>query len=107
MSALTGIEIYLFGIAIVLFFLLLILEKKFPYMAIPKEDLKASFKTNTGAFLLNNVIMSIFSLSSLILVASNYSNFGLLGAMDDGPVKWIISFILFDFAVYVLSLIHI
>ena len=29
MSALTGIEIYLFGIAIVLFFLLLILEKKF------------------------------------------------------------------------------
>jgi sterol desaturase/sphingolipid hydroxylase (fatty acid hydroxylase superfamily) len=101
MSALTGIEIYLFGIAIFLFFLLLILEKKFPFMAIPKEDLKGSFKTNTGAFLLNNVIMSIFSLSSLILVASNYSNFGLLGAMDDGPVKWIISFILFDFAVYV------
>ena len=101
MSALSGVEGYLFGGAIVLFFLLLIIEKKFPYMQIPKYELKASFKTNTGAFLINNVIMSVFSLSSLILVASNYSNFGLLGGMDDGPLKWILSFILFDFAVYV------
>mgnify|MGYP003351167638 CR=1 FL=1 len=101
MSALSGVEGYLFGGAIVLFFILLIIEKKFPYMQIPKYELKASFKTNTGAFLINNVIMSVFSLSSLILVASNYSNFGLLGGMDDGPLKWILSFILFDFAVYV------
>jgi sterol desaturase/sphingolipid hydroxylase (fatty acid hydroxylase superfamily) len=69
-------------------------------MPIPKEALKASFKTNTGAFLLNNVIMSLFSLSSLVLVASNYSHYGLLGTMQDGPLKWILSFILFDFAVY-------
>jgi len=101
MSALSGIEGYLFGGAIILFFILLIVEKKFPYMPLSKEELKASFKTNTGAFLLNNVIMSLFSLSSLVLVASNYSHYGLLGRMEDGPLKWVLSFILFDFAVYV------
>ena len=95
-----GIEGYLFSGAVILFIILLILEKKYPYMPIPKEALKASFKTNTGAFLLNNVIMSLFSLSSLVLVASNYSHYGLLGTMQDGPLKWILSFILFDFAVY-------
>jgi len=96
-----GIEGYLFSGAVILFIILLILEKKYPYMPIPKEALKASFKTNTGAFLLNNVIMSVLSLSSLVLVASNYSHYGLLGSMQDGALKWILSFILFDFAVYV------
>ena len=51
-----GIEGYLFSGAVILFIFLLILEKKYPYMPIPKEALKASFKTNTGAFLLNNVM---------------------------------------------------
>lgn len=63
-------------------------------MPIPKEALKASFKTNTGAFLLNNVVMSVLSLSSLVLVASNYSHYGLLGDMNDGALKWILSFVL-------------
>lgn len=57
-----GIEGYLFLAAFFLFIVLLIVEKKYPYMPISKEDLKASFKTNTGAFLANNVLMSIFSL---------------------------------------------
>lgn len=96
-----GIEGYLFASAVILFIILLILEKKYPYMPIPKEALKSSFKTNTGAFLVNNLIMSILSLSSLVLVASNYSKYGLLGGMQDGPVKWLLSFVLFDFAVYI------
>ena len=61
-------------------FLLLVVEKYFPYRKFSKEDLKASFATNTGAFLVNNVIMSIFSLSSLLIVASNYAQYGLLGS---------------------------
>lgn len=97
----SGIEGYLFGAAVILFAVLLIVEKHFPYMKVSKEELKKSFKTNTGAFLVNNIIMSVLSISSLIIVASNYSQYGLLGKMDDGPLKWILSFILFDFAVYV------
>ncbi|RTL80383.1 MAG: sterol desaturase family protein [Hyphomicrobiales bacterium] len=97
----SGIEGYLFGVAGLLFAALLVLEKKFPYMQVPREELKKSFATNTGAFLLNNLIMSVFSISSLLLVASNYAHYGLLGQMQDGPLKWVLSFILFDFAVYV------
>jgi sterol desaturase/sphingolipid hydroxylase (fatty acid hydroxylase superfamily) len=97
----SGIEGYLFGGAVLLFAALLVVEKKYPYMPVPKDELKKSFKTNTGAFLVNNVIMSIFSISSLLLVASNYAQYGLLGGMENGPLKWILSFILFDLAVYV------
>lgn len=96
----SAIEGYLFGGVLILFFGLLVVEKYFPYRDFSKQDLKASFKTNTGAFLVNNVIMSILSLSSLVIVASNYSSYGLLGGMADGPTKGIASFILFDFAVY-------
>ena len=101
MGQTSGIEGYLFGGALILFFLLLVVEKYFPYRKFSKEDLKASFATNTGAFLVNNIVMSILSLSSLVLVASNYAHYGLLGGMTDGPLKWILSFVLFDFAVYV------
>jgi len=97
----SGIEGYLFGGAVLLFAALLVVEKKYPYMPVAKEELKKSFATNTGAFLVNNVIMSVFSISSLLIVASNYSQYGLLGGMENGPLKWIASFILFDFAVYV------
>jgi hypothetical protein len=54
-----GIEGYLYTAAFVLFILLLVVEKNFPTSRYQKY-LKASFKTNTGAFLVNNVIMSIF-----------------------------------------------
>ncbi len=96
----SAIEGFLFGGALILFFALLVVEKYYPYRDFSKQDLKASFKTNTGAFLVNNVIMSILSLSSLVIVASNYSSYGLLGGMEDGLAKGIASFILFDFAVY-------
>lgn len=44
--------------------------------------------------------MSILSVTSLLAIAENYSYNGLLAALSNGPVKWIISFVLFDLAVY-------
>ncbi|GLI92406.1 sterol desaturase family protein [Methylocystis echinoides] len=98
---LSGIEGYLFGGAVLLFAILLVVEKKHPFVPVAKEELKKSFATNTGAFLINNLIMSALSLSSLLIVASNYAHYGLLGDMPDSLLKWVLSFILFDFAVYV------
>jgi len=100
MSATSGIENYLFGGVVLLFIALLLVEKFFPYAIMPSSGLKQSFSTNTSAFLINNIIMSALSLSSLLVVAANYSKYGLLGGLEDGPLKWILSFILFDFAVY-------
>lgn len=100
MTALPPVENLLLLAVFCTFSALLVLEKKRPYMKLTRERLKHSFSTNTSAFLINNVLMNLFSVSSLLVVAANYSHYGLLGGMADGPWKWIVTFVLFDFAVY-------
>ena len=90
----------LFGAVILLFGLLLLMEVRRPYSKVAAKVLKQSHATNTSAFLFNNVIMSILSVSSLLVAATQYSQYGLLGGLPDGVVKWMLSFVLFDFAVY-------
>jgi sterol desaturase/sphingolipid hydroxylase (fatty acid hydroxylase superfamily) len=82
------------------FALLLAAEKWRPYKKIAASRLKASFSTNTSAFLFNTLVMNILSVTSLLVVAANYAPYGLLGNVHDGALKWILSFVLFDFAVY-------
>ncbi|PPD42701.1 MAG: fatty acid hydroxylase [Methylocystis sp.] len=101
MAAPTGIESSLLIVALCLFSALLVLEKRRPLYQFSGKGLKTSFSTNTSAFLVNNVIMNVLSVSSLLLVAGRYSHYGLLGGVADGPLKWAASFILFDFVVYV------
>ena len=101
MGAAHGIENYLFAAVFPTFFLLLVVEKCRPYKQITLSGLKQSFSTNTSAFVINNIIMNLLSVSSLLVVAQRYSHYGLLSSLEDDPVKWIFSFILFDFAVYV------
>ncbi len=100
MSAPPHIENQLLIAAFCLFALLLVVEKFRPYKKVASAGLKASFSTNTSAFLINNVIMNVLSVSSLLVVASNYSDFGLLSSLPDAPLKWIATFVLFDLAVY-------
>lgn len=101
MDAPHGFENYLLIAALCLFAALLVLEKKRPAYRFTGESLKESFSTNTSAFLVNNLIMNALSVSSLLVVAGRYAHYGLLGGVADGPVKWVASFILFDFVVYV------
>jgi sterol desaturase/sphingolipid hydroxylase (fatty acid hydroxylase superfamily) len=86
--------------AFCLFAGLLLLEKRRPFRRFSGAGLKASFSTNALAFVLNNVIMNLLSVSSLLVVAGAYSRHGLLGGVADGPLKWAASFVLFDFVVY-------
>ncbi|WP_036282512.1 sterol desaturase family protein [Methylocystis sp. ATCC 49242] len=105
MSTLPQIENILLLAVFCLFASLLVLEKKRPYVKHAGAGLKASFSTNASAFIVNNIIMNALSVSSLLLVAGRYSHFGLLGGMSDGPLKWVLSFVLFDFVVYVWHLL--
>jgi sterol desaturase/sphingolipid hydroxylase (fatty acid hydroxylase superfamily) len=100
MGANYGIENILFLIAMGAFTLLLLLEKKQPCKRLALSGLKRSLSTNTSAFLFNNVTMNIMSVTSLLVVAARYSHYGLLSGLADGPIKWVISFVAFDFAVY-------
>ena len=91
----------LFGLAIVAFIFLVVLEKRNPYRKFSQETFKQSFVTNTTAFLVNNIILTVIRASSLFLVAQEFASHGLLSSLDNGPVKWILAFALFDLAIYI------
>jgi sterol desaturase/sphingolipid hydroxylase (fatty acid hydroxylase superfamily) len=61
---------------------------------------KESFITNTTTFLFNNIILTALRATSLYFVAQQFSSHGLLSDMGNNPVKWIISFLLYDLAIY-------
>lgn len=91
----------LFGLAILAFILLLVIEKRHPYRQFPQKVYKESLVTNTTAFLVNNVILTVLRASSLFLVAQQFASYGLLSALDNGPVKWLLAFAFFDLAIYI------
>jgi sterol desaturase/sphingolipid hydroxylase (fatty acid hydroxylase superfamily) len=90
----------LFGLAIVAFLSLLIIEKAKPYRHFPSKIYKESFVTNTEAFLINNVILTVLKASSLFLVAQQFASHGLLSGLENGPIKWLLAFVFFDLAIY-------
>ncbi len=89
-----------FGLAIVAFLLLLVMEKIKPYRDFSHKTNKESFVTNTTAFLVNNLILTVLRASSLFLVAQQFASYGLLSGLDNGPVKWLLAFVFFDLAIY-------
>lgn len=90
----------LFGLAILAFIALIIIEKRSPYRQFPQKVYKESFFTNTTAFLVNNLILSVIRASSLFFVAQQFASFGLLSGLANGPVKWLLAFAFFDLAIY-------
>ncbi|MGR8930265.1 MAG: sterol desaturase family protein [Gammaproteobacteria bacterium] len=90
----------LFGLAIFAFMLLLIIEKVKPFRVFSWQVYKESIVTNTTAFLINNVIITVLRASSLFLVAQQFSYIGLLSGLNNGPLKWVLAFAFFDFAIY-------
>ncbi|OAI14954.1 MULTISPECIES: sterol desaturase family protein [Methylomonas] len=90
----------LFGLAILAFVALLVLEKRQPHLPFSTKIYKESLVTNTAAFLINNLILTVLRASSLFLVAQQFADFGLLGKLDNGPVKWLLAFAFFDLAIY-------
>jgi sterol desaturase/sphingolipid hydroxylase (fatty acid hydroxylase superfamily) len=79
---------------------LLVFEKIRPFRHFDKKTYKESIITNTSAFLINNVILTILKASSLFLVAQQFSSIGLLSGMDNGILKSLLTFTLFDLAIY-------
>lgn len=84
----------------ILFVLLVLMELIRPYKHFSKRIARSSFTTNTSAFLFNNVILTLFSATSLFVIAQHYSHIGLLAGLEAGPGKFVLSFLFFDLAVY-------
>lgn len=90
----------LFGLALIAFIALMVIEKRKPFRRFPPGVDKRSFVTNTTAFLFNNVMLTVLRASSLFWIAQQFAGHGLLAGMADGPLKWLLAFVLFDLAIY-------
>ena len=91
----------LFALALYAFIILIIIEKRNPFRQFPQKVYKESFVTNTTAFLVNNLILSAVRASSLFFVAQQFASHGFLSGLDNGLVKWLLAFALFDLAIYI------
>jgi sterol desaturase/sphingolipid hydroxylase (fatty acid hydroxylase superfamily) len=88
---------------LLLFFVLfacLVRELRIPWRVFSRRSLARSYVSNIATFLFNDTVLSLLSLPSLFYVAQNFSGYGLLGRVPDGPWKWLISFVLLDLVMY-------
>jgi sterol desaturase/sphingolipid hydroxylase (fatty acid hydroxylase superfamily) len=95
-----GVTDILTMVLIAAFFIFVAVEVIKPYRRFDSELAKASFTTNTMAFLFNNIVLTVFSASSLFLVAQQYSRIGLLGGFEPSLAKGVVSFLIYDLAIY-------
>ena len=95
-----GVNEILLTLAVIAFVLLLVMEGLKPYRHFNRQVVRSSILTNTAAFLFNNVILTALRASSLFFVAQQFSDLGLLSDMENGPIKWLLSFLLFDLTIY-------
>jgi sterol desaturase/sphingolipid hydroxylase (fatty acid hydroxylase superfamily) len=99
-SAMLPSQIF-FGLAILAFIALVVMEKLKPYRRFTNSIDKASFVTNTTTFLFNNVILTVLRATSLFFVAQQFSSYGLLSGLgNNNPIKWVFAFLLYDLAIY-------
>ena len=83
------------------FWLLFALEARFAYRQHTARTVRQSYFTNLGAFILNDTLMSLLSVSSLWLIAERFAPIGLLSGIESPVVKAIVSFLLLDLVLYV------
>lgn len=81
-------------------FALLYAEKKRPYRRFEQLTTKESVLTNLSAFFFNNVVMTLFRATSLFFVAEQFSGHGFLSGMSEGPLRWLLTFLLYDLSLY-------
>lgn len=79
---------------------LFVLEIRRPFLRPGLKALKNSYFTNVVTFLFNDITLSILSIPTLFLLAHPLSGFGLLSPMEDGFLKYALTFVLLDLALY-------
>lgn len=87
-------------VVLALFALLFALEVGCGHRQEPRKTTRNSYLSNLGTFLLNDTLMSLMSVSSLLLLAQHYRCFGVLRFVPDSGLQSLLCFILFDLVLY-------
>jgi sterol desaturase/sphingolipid hydroxylase (fatty acid hydroxylase superfamily) len=85
---------------LLVFALLIIAEKHSGQRANDTGIVNRSRRLNVQMFLFNDVTMNLLSVSSLLMIAENFSGFGLFNLIQSIPIKMFLSFTLFDLMLY-------
>ena len=76
------------------------LELRFPKLAYTPRQKKLSYETNISLFVLNSIVITVFSISTLLAVAERYSGNGLMGDLSSPSLKALVSFLAIDLMLY-------
>jgi sterol desaturase/sphingolipid hydroxylase (fatty acid hydroxylase superfamily) len=82
------------------FGLLVTAELHAPREKLSKKNLKQSYLTNLGLFLVNSMVMSLLSMTSLFLIAKHYADRGLLSDLSSPALKALLSLLALDLVLY-------
>ena len=92
-------DVFIF-LAFASLFGLLYAEKKSPHIRFEASLHRDSVLTNLSAFLFNNVLLTLVRATSLFFIAEEFSDYGLLHNMEQGPWRWVLTFLVYDFSLY-------
>ena len=91
----------LVSIALLLCFVTLSnLELHFPKLAYTPWQKRRSYQTNISLFVLNSIVITVFSVSTLLAIAERYSGSGLLSYVSSPALKALVSLLAIDFTLY-------
>jgi sterol desaturase/sphingolipid hydroxylase (fatty acid hydroxylase superfamily) len=77
------------------------LENHFPKIKRPEQQTRQSYRTNISLFVVNSILMSVCSVSTLFMIAGRYSSYGLLNHVTSPALKAFIAFLAMDLLLYV------
>lgn len=82
------------------FAVLLVMELQLTRDKRRTQTLRRSYRTNLATFLFNDLLMSLLSVASLLVLAERYGKHGLLHQLDNPAAKATVAFVLFDLTLY-------
>jgi len=82
------------------FAVLFALEARFGYRKSLAKITRQSYVSNTATFVLNDTLMSLLSVSSLLLVAERYGDMGILAQISSPFWQAVLSLVLLDLVLY-------
>ena len=87
---------------IIFFAFLVVLELNSPREKLSITQMKSSYQANIKLFIFNSVVISLLSIPSLLLLANDYADKGLLNVISNPIEKAVISFLVMDLMLYCL-----
>jgi sterol desaturase/sphingolipid hydroxylase (fatty acid hydroxylase superfamily) len=76
------------------------LENRFPKISRPARQTRHSYQTNISLFVFNSLLISVFSVSTLFIIAEHFSSNGLLDGITNPVLKAILAFLAVDLLLY-------